>query len=251
MDVVVIGGTGRIGSKLIAQLIASGHSAVPAAPSTGVNTVTGEGLEEALSGADTVVDVSNAPSWEDDAVLDFFTTSTSNLLRAERRTGVGRHVALSIVGAAREPDSGYLRAKVAQEELIAQSGQPYAIVRSTQFFEFVSGITDAGTRDDGVHLTDSLFQPIAADDVVTLLADIVVHPDVVGVVEIGGPEAIPLDELARRSLRHRGDARPVFTDRDAPYFGARVQPRSLVPGSGARLGTLRFDDWLVQNDVSA
>jgi uncharacterized protein YbjT (DUF2867 family) len=251
MDLVVIGGTGRIGSKLIARLTAIGHTAVPAAPSTGVDTVTGEGLRDALAGADTVVDVTNAPSWEDDAVLDFFTTSTSNLIRVEKETGVGRHVALSIVGADREPDSGYLRAKVAQENLIKQSGQPYAIVRSTQFFEFVSGITDAGTLDDGVHVTDSLFQPIAADDVVALLADITVDPEVVGVVEIGGPEAIPLDELARRSLRHRGDPRPVHTDRDAPYFGARVQPRSLVPGSGARLGTLRFDDWLVQNDVSA
>jgi uncharacterized protein YbjT (DUF2867 family) len=250
MDIVVIGGTGRIGSRLISRLTAAGHHAVPAAPSTGVDTLTGEGLREALIGADTVVDVSNAPSWEDDAVLDFFTRSTSNLLRAEKETGVERHVALSIVGADQEPDSGYLRAKVAQEGLIKESGLPYAIVRSTQFFEFVGGITEAGQREDGIHLTDALCQPIAVDDVVALLADITVDPAVVGVVEIGGPEAIPLDELARRTLSYRGDPRQVHTDRDAPYFGARLKARSLVPGNGARLGSLRFDDWL-ETDVPA
>lgn len=250
MKIVVIGGTGMIGSKVVADLTERGHQAVAAAPNTGVNTLTGEGLEDALRGADVVLDVTNAPAWGDEEVLDFFVTSTRNQLRAEEAAGVGHHVALSIVGADREPDSGYLRAKVAQEELITGSGRPFTIVRSTQFFEFVRSIADAAADGDTVRLTNALFQPIAADDVARFLTDAVLAPPAGGVVEIGGPEAIPLDELGRRALAHDGDTRTVVTDPDAQYFGATVQERSLIPGPGARLSEVSFDDWLAREQVS-
>jgi uncharacterized protein YbjT (DUF2867 family) len=249
MRIVVIGGTGMIGSKVVADLVGRGHDAVAASPNTGVDTITGEGLAEALRGADVVLDVTNAPSWEDQAVHDFFVRSTTNQLEAEAAERVGHHVALSIVGADREPDSGYLRAKVAQERVITESGRPYTIVRSTQFSEFVRGIAEAGADGDTIRLTTALFQPIAADDVARLVADAVVAPPANAVVEIGGPETIPLDELARRTLAHDGDPRTVVADPDAPYFGARVGERSLTTGPDARLGDVRFDDWLAGSVV--
>jgi uncharacterized protein YbjT (DUF2867 family) len=249
MKIVVIGGTGMIGSKVMAQLTERGHEAVAAAPNTGVNTITGEGLVDVMKGADVVADVTNAPSWEDQAVLDFFVTSTRNQLAAEQEAGVAHHVALSIVGADAEPESGYLRAKVAQETVIEESGQPFTIVRSTQFCEFVRGIVEAGAAGDTVRLTDALFQPIAADDVATLFTDTLLTTPGNVCVEIGGPEALPLDELGRRTLTHDGDARAVVTDAHARYFGAEVKERSLIPGAGARLGVIRFDDWLAQSTV--
>jgi uncharacterized protein YbjT (DUF2867 family) len=244
MRVVVIGGTGMIGSKVVADLQARGHEAVAASPATGVDTLTGQGLAEALQGADVVLDVTNAPAWGDQEVHDFFVTSTRHQLAAEEAAGVGHHVALSIVGADREPDSGYLRAKVAQEELIRSSGRPHTIVRSTQFFEFVRAIADAATDGDTVRLTDALFQPIAADEVARFVTDAVLAPAADAVVEIGGPEPIALDELARRALAHDGDPRTVVGDPDAGYFGAKVREGSLTPGADARLGEIRFDDWL-------
>lgn len=247
MKIVVIGGTGMIGSKAVADLTKRGHEAVPAAPNTGVNTITGEGLGEALRGADVVLDVSNSPSWEDQAVLDFFVTSTSNLLAAEEAEGVERHVALSIVGADLEPESGYLRAKVAQEQVIEDYGRPYTIVRSTQFNEFVRGITEAGADGDVIRLTDALFQPIAADEVAAFVTDSTLADAAKGIVEIGGPEAIPLDQLGRLTLAHFGDPRTVVTDSDARYFGAKVKERSLTPGPDARLGSIRFTDWLARS----
>ena len=250
MKIVVIGGTGMIGSKVMAQLAERGHEAVAAAPNTGVNTITGEGLADVMRGADVIADVTNAPSWEEQAVLDFFVTSTRNQLAAEADAGVAHHVALSIVGADAEPESGYLRAKVAQEAVIGESGQPYTVVRSTQFCEFVRGIVEAGADGDTVRLTDALFQPIAADDVATLFTDTVLSPAANATVEIGGPQAIPLDELGRRTLKHDGDTRTVVTDPDARYFGARVKERSLTPGPAARLGTVRFDDWLAHSTVA-
>lgn len=244
MKIVVIGGTGLIGSRLLDRLAEQGHEAVAAAPSTGVDTITGEGLDRVAEGADIFVDVTNAPSWEDQAVLDFFTISTTNQLAAEQKAGVTRHVALSIVGADQEPDSGYLRAKVAQERVITESGMPYTIVRSTQFHEFIRGIAEAGAQGDTIHLTEALFQPIAAEDVAALLSQITTDPTVNGIVEIGGPEVISLDELGRRALAHDHDPRTVVADPDARYFGTKVQERSLVPGPGARLGRISFDDWL-------
>lgn len=251
MKIVVIGGTGMIGSKVVAEVTGRGHVAVAAAPNTGVNTLTGEGLADALRGADVVLDVTNAPAWGDEEVLDFFVTSTRNQLAAEEAAGVGHHVALSIVGADREPESGYLRAKVAQEELIQGSGRPYTIVRSTQFFEFVRSIAGAAADGDTIRLTSALFQPIAADDVARLVTDAVLSPPADGVVEIGGPELIALDELARRALAHDGDTRTVVADPDAPYFGAKVKERSLTAGPDARLGTVRFDEWLARGLVSS
>jgi len=247
MKIVVMGGTGMIGTKVIANLRALGHDAVAASPDTGVNTITGEGLTAALRGADVVLDVTNSPSWDDRAVLDFFVTSTGNQLAAEEVDGTGHHVVMSIVGADREPDSGYLRAKVAQEKVVQESGRPYTVVRSTQFCEFVRGITEAGADGDVIRLTHALFQPIAADDVARLVTDVVLAPPLNGVVEIGGPETIPLDELGRRTLARDGDPRIVVVDPDAPYFGAKVQERSLITGPGARLGEIHFDDWLSRN----
>lgn len=249
MKIVVVGGTGLIGSKVVANLRELGHESVAAAPDTGVNTITGEGLGVTFRGADVVVDVTNAPSWDDQAVLDFFVTSTRNQLAIEETEGVGHHVALSIVGADREPDSGYLRAKVAQEKVIEESGRPYTIVRSTQFCEFVRGIVEAGADGDTIRLTNALFQPIAADDVARFIAETALAPAAKTTTEIGGPEAIPLDELARRALAHDGDRRAVIADPDARYFGAKLKERSLIPGPGARLGGVHFDAWLATSSV--
>lgn len=246
MKIVVIGGTGLIGSKLVNGLHERGHQAVAAAPSTGVNSITREGLAETMDGADVVVDVANAPSWEDQAVLDFFETSTRNLLAAGKAAGVKHHVVLSIVGSERLPDNGYFRAKVAQEALVKDSGLPYTVLRATQFFEFVEGIAQAGTVGDEIHLSPALFQPLAADDVVTALLDVALAPAANATLEVAGPEALPMDELVRRFLRLRGDNRKVVADVHARYFGAELDDRALTPGSGARLGTIRFEDWLAR-----
>ncbi|WP_457467716.1 SDR family oxidoreductase [Pseudomonas sp. TE21394] len=246
MKIVVIGGTGLIGSKLVNGLHERGHQAVAAAPSTGVNSITREGLAETMDGADVVVDVANAPSWEEQAVLDFFETSTRNLLAAGKAAGVKHHVVLSIVGSERLPDNGYFRAKVAQEALVKDSGLPYTVLRATQFFEFVEGIAQAGTVGDEIHLSPALFQPLAADDVVTALLDVALAPAANATLEVAGPEALPMDELVRRFLRLRGDNRKVVADVHARYFGAELDDRALTPGSGARLGTIRFEDWLAR-----
>ncbi|MDZ5442303.1 NAD(P)H-binding protein [Micromonospora sp. 4G57] len=246
MKIVVIGGTGLIGSKLVDRLGAQGHEAVPASPKTGVNTLTGEGVGEVLEGADVVVDVSNSPSFEDAAVLEFFETSTRNLLPAAADARVGHYVALSIVGADRLPDSGYMRAKVAQEKLIVASGIPYSLVRATQFFEFVQGIVDAATDGDTVRLASVLIQPMAADDVATAVAEVAVGAPKNDVVEVAGPEQFRLDELGRSVLGARHDPRSVVTDPAARYFGATLGERSLVPADGARVAGTRLDDWRAQ-----
>jgi uncharacterized protein YbjT (DUF2867 family) len=244
MKIVVIGGTGLIGSKIVALLTESGHEAVAASPRLGINTITGEGLAEALTGASVVVDVSNAPSFEDQAVLEFFQTSTHNLLAAEAAAGVGHHVALSIVGVDRSPDNGYFRAKVAQEELIASGPIPYSIVRATQFFEFIDGIADGATTDSDVHIAPVAFQPIAADDVARAVAGAAVNPPLNGRVDVAGPDQLRFDDVIRRRLRARNDARRVVADPRAPYFGAVPREQSLVPLNGAQFGKIRFEDWL-------
>jgi uncharacterized protein YbjT (DUF2867 family) len=250
MKVVVIGGSGLIGSKLVEKLREQGHDARPASPDTGVNTLTGEGLEDALHGADVVVDVSNSPSFEDAAVLEFFETSTRNLLAAETSAGVGHHVVLSIVNADGVPGSGYLRAKVAQEQLITSSGVPSSIVRSTQFFEFVGRIADDATDGNVVRLPAALIQPIAADDVVAALAGVATAPPLDGMVEIGGPEAFDFAQFVRAGLRARGDRREVVADPQATYFGGALEERSLTPGPDARLGPTRFEDWLERSTMT-
>jgi uncharacterized protein YbjT (DUF2867 family) len=247
MKIVVIGGSGLIGSKLVNTLRERGHDALAASPSTGVNSITREGLAEAMDGADVVVDVANAPSWEDQAVLDFFETSSRNLLAAEAAAGVRHHVALSIVGSERLPDTGYFRAKVAQEALIKASGIPYSIVRATQFSEFAAGIVQSFTVGDEIHASPALIQPIASDDVVAALADVVLAAPLNGTVEVGGPETMPIDELARRYLRATQDSRKVVPDVHARYFGAVLDDQSLVTGKNARLGAIRFDDWLARS----
>jgi uncharacterized protein YbjT (DUF2867 family) len=244
MKIVVIGGSGLIGKKLIPILRERGHEAVPASPSSGVNTLTGEGLAQALEGADVVVDVSNAPSWEDAAVLEFFQTSTRNLLAAEAAAGVGHHVALSVVGADRLPDSGYMRAKVAQEGLIKSGGVPYTIVRATQFFDFVGGIAQSATDGQTVRLPPALMQPIVSDDVAAALARVAVEGLLNRMVELAGPEPIRQDELVRRYLAANKDPREVITDVHARYFGTEVNDQSLTPGENPMLGTTRFEDWL-------
>ncbi|PDT51141.1 MULTISPECIES: SDR family oxidoreductase [Sinorhizobium] len=246
MKIVVIGGTGLIGSKLVKNLTERGHEVLAAAPNTGVNTITREGLAEALDGAEIVVDVANAPVWEDKAVLEFFETSGRNLLAAEAAAGVRHHVALSIVGSERLPDNGYFRAKVAQENLIKASGIPYTILRATQFFEFVGGIAQAGTVGDEIRLSPALFQPMASDDVAAALTDVALAPPVKGTVEVAGPEAIPLDEVVRRFLKATRDARKVVPDVHARYFGSVLDDQSLTPGSNARIGAIRFEDWLAR-----
>jgi len=250
MKIVVIGGTGLIGSRLVNTLRAKGHEALAASPDSGVNTITGEGLTDALAGASVVVDVSNSPSFEDAAVLKFFETSTANLVSAEARAGVRHHVALSIVGTDRVPDSGYLRAKLAQETLIRKSGIPYSILRSTQFFEFISRIAQSGP-DGRLRVSGALFQPILSADVVAALADMTLGVPVNGIMEIGGPEQFPMNELVRRVLRASGDAREVVTDEHARYFGAELDDRSLVAGPSARLGTKRVDEWLEESSSAA
>ncbi|WEX75280.1 SDR family oxidoreductase [Sinorhizobium numidicum] len=251
MKIVVIGGTGLIGSKLVKKLRERGHDVLAAAPNTGVNTITREGLAEAMDGAQIVVDVANAPVWEDKAVLEFFETSGRNLLAAEAAAGVRHHVALSIVGSERLPDNGYFRAKIAQENLIKASGIPYTILRATQFFEFVGGIAQAGTVGDEIRLSPALFQPIASDDVAAALADVTLAPPVNGTVEVAGPEAIPLDEVVRRYLRATQDTRKVVPDVHARYFGAVLDDQSLTPGKNPRLGATRFEDWLGQSTAQA
>jgi uncharacterized protein YbjT (DUF2867 family) len=249
MKIVIIGGTGLIGSKLVTRLRAQGHLAVPASPDTGVNTLTGEGLAQALTGAAVVIDVSNSPSFEDAAVLKFFETSTANQLAAEAAAGVGHHVALSIVGCDRVPESGYLRAKVAQEKLIRNSSIPYSIVRATQFFEFVKRITDEATVGNTVRIPPVLFQPMAADDVANAVYMVAVGPPLKGIVEVAGPEQFRFDELIRLGLRARRDPREVVADPHARYFGAELSERMLVPDAEARLGEIRFEDWLRQSAV--
>lgn len=244
MKIVVIGGTGRIGSLLVAGLRRQGHDAVPAAPDTGVDTLTGEGLDEALAGAQVVVDLANSPSLEGEAALGFFQTAGRNLLAAARAAGVQHHIALSIVGADRLPDSGYLRAKVAQEAIIKASEVPYTIVRSTQFLPFIGGIIQSGTIDGQIRLSPALMQPIDPVDVVSALTEVVLGAPANRMVEIGGPEAIPITEFAQEYLSAMADPRPVIADPDAPYFGAVLKERSLVPGPGARLGATSLADWL-------
>jgi uncharacterized protein YbjT (DUF2867 family) len=244
MKIVVIGGTGLIGKKVVNNLRQRGHEVVAASPSSGVNTVTGEGLAQALAGAQVVVDVANAPSWEDNAVLVFFETSGRNLLAAEAATGVGHHVALSVVGTDRLLASGYFRAKLAQEKLIKASPIPYTIVRATQFFEFVNGIAQSATEGQTVRLPPALMQPIAADDVAAVVADVALAKPLNGTFEVAGPEPIRQDELVRQFLTTTGDARTVITDPKALYFGIEMNDQSLTPGDNPRLGPTRFEDWL-------
>jgi uncharacterized protein YbjT (DUF2867 family) len=246
MKIVVIGGTGLIGSKLFKKLREHGHEAVAASPNSGVNTVTGEGLAEVLKGASVVVDVSNSPSWEDAAVLKFFETSTRNLLTYEAAAGVGHHVALSVVGTQRLAESGYFRAKIAQEKLITESSIPYSIVQATQFFEFLKGLADISIVGNKVHLPHVLFQPMAADDVATAVGRIAVGAPINGTVEVGGPEQFRIDELVRQRLASLKDPREVIADPNARYSGAKLNERTLVPGDNARLGETRFETWLTQ-----
>ncbi|MHA6126768.1 SDR family oxidoreductase [Pseudomonas fluorescens group sp. PF-1] len=251
MKIVVIGGSGLIGSKLVKNLRERGHDVLAASPSTGVNSITREGLAQAMDGADIVVDVANAPSWEDQAVLEFFETSSRNLLAAEAAAGVRHHVALSIVGTERLPENGYFRAKVAQESLIKASGIPYSILRATQFFEFVSGIADSFAVGEELHVSPALIQPLASDDVVAALTDVVLAAPLNGTVEVAGPEAMPIDELVRRFLRATRDTRRVVPDVHARYYGAVLDDQSLTPGQHPRLGAIRFEDWLTRSMAEA
>jgi uncharacterized protein YbjT (DUF2867 family) len=244
MKIVVIGGSGLIGTKLVNTLQQYGHEVVAASPSSGVNTITGEGLAKALTDAQVVVDVSNAPSWEDKTVLEFFETSGRNLSAAEAAAGVGHHVALSVVGTERLLASGYFRAKMAQENLIKASGTPYTIVRATQFFEFLGGIAQFSTVGETVHLPPALWQPIAADDVASELAEIALGAPSNGMIEIAGPERTGLDELVRRFLGATKDPHEVITDVNARYYGLLVDDQSLTPGANPRIGATSFEDWL-------
>jgi uncharacterized protein YbjT (DUF2867 family) len=250
MKIIVIGGTGLIGSKLVTRLREQGHDAVAAAPNTGVNTITGAGLAEALVGAAVVVDVSNSPSFEDAAVLKFFETSTRNLLDAEAAARVSHHVALSVVGTERLSESGYFRAKTAQENMIKGSSIPYSIVHATQFFEFMKSIADAATTGNTVRLAPVLIQPMAADDVADAVGRICVGPPVNGIVEVAGPEQFRLNEFIRRGLSARRDPREVIADPHARYFGVELGERTLVPGDTARLAETRFEDWLSQSMIA-
>ncbi len=251
MKIVVIGGTGLIGSKLVKKFREHGHEAVAASPNTGVNSVTGEGLADALKGASVVVDVTNSPSWEDAAVLKFFETSTRNLLANEAAAGVGHHVALSVVGTERLLESGFFRAKLAQENLIKTSSIPYTIVRATQFFEFVKSIGDFSTDGSKVRMPSALIQPMAGDDVASAVARIATSSPVNGTVEIGGPEKYHLDELIRLDLAARKDPREVITDPQGRYYGVTVTERALVPDDNAQLGEAHFEDWLNQSTKQA
>src|SRR5258705_587580 len=244
MKIVVIGGSGLIGTKLVKNLRSLGHEVVAASPSSGVNTITGEGLAEALAGAQVVVDVANAPSWEDKAVLQFFETSGRNLLAAEAAAGVGHHIALSVVGTERLLASGYFRANMAQETLIKASPVPYTIVRATQFFEFVGGIAQSATDGQTVRLSPALVQPIVSDDVAAALAEVTLGTPVNGTVELAGPERLPLDKLVGRFLIATQDPREVVTDVHARYYGIELNDQSLTPGDNPRIGPTRFEDWL-------
>jgi len=250
MKIVVIGGSGRVGSNVVSRLDAQGHEAVAASPATGVDTITGEGLAEVMAGADVVIDVSNAPVWDDDAVLEFFTTSTRNQLAAEREAGVGHHLALTIVGADRLPDSGYLRAKVAQEAEIEAGTVPYTILRATQFFEFLPQIVEAGAEGDTLRLSNGLMQLVAVDDVAATVAELATGTPVGGRVELGGPEALGIDAWARRLFAATGDQRAVVTDPLARYFGTELHGGELTPGDGARIGAIDFDTWFVAQQLS-
>ncbi|XUL93124.1 SDR family oxidoreductase [Streptomyces galilaeus] len=246
MKVVVIGGTGLIGSKVVAGLGEHGYDVVAAAPSTGVNTLTGEGLAEVLKGASVVVDVSNSPSFEDQAVMDFFRASTTNLLKAETEAGVAHHVALSVVGTERLQGSGYFRAKQVQEDLIKASGNPYSIVHATQFFEFAKGLADGVTEGDTVHLPDAKIQPIVSDDVAEAVVRTAVGDPVGGVVEVAGPEAFQLEEFIRMGLTAQDDPRKIVTDPQATYWGAELEENTLLPGPDAHIAGTRFADWLTR-----
>ena len=250
MKIVVIGGSGRVGANVVRRLVAQGHDPVPASPATGVDTITGEGLAEALAGADVVVDVSNAPVWDDDAVREFFTTSTRNLLAAERGAGVGHHVAVTIVGADRLPDSGYLRAKVAQEAEIEAGSIPYTILRATQFFEFLGQIVESGAEGDGVRLSTGLMQLVAVDDVAATVAELATGAPVGGRVELGGPEALGIDAWGRRLFAATGDGRAVVGDPHARYFGTELAGGELTPGDGARIAPTDFDAWFAAQQAA-
>jgi len=250
MKIVVIGGTGLIGSKLVAKLVAHGHDAVSASPGTGVNTLTGEGLTGALAGAGVVVDVSNSPSFEDTAVLEFFETSTHNILDAEAAAGVGHHVALSVVGTERLAESGYMRAKIAQEKLIKNSSIPYTIVHATQFFEFAVRMADEASDGDTVRVPPVLIQPMAADDVAAAVCNVALAAPLNNMIEIAGPQPLRYEDFVRQGLRAVGDQRAVVSVPQARYFGARLSERALLPGDGAQLGPAQFDDWLSQQAPS-
>jgi len=243
MKILVVGGTGLIGSKTVAILRHAGHEVVAASPKSGVDTITGKGVEEAVTGSQVVIDLANAPSFEDKAVLEFFQTSGRNLLAAEAAAGVRHHVALSIVGTDRTPENGYFRAKVAQEKLIEASGIPYTIIRSTQFMEFLRGVADEATKGNIVRVSPGAFQPIAADDVAGFVADAALAPPKNGIVEIAGPERAPFSEIVARYLKAVGDPREVVSDSEARYFGGLVDDRSLVPLGEARLGRIGFAEW--------
>jgi uncharacterized protein YbjT (DUF2867 family) len=249
MKIVVIGGSGLIGSKLVNKLREHGHEAVSASPNSGVNTLTGEGLAEVLKDASVVVDVSNSPSWEDTAVMKFFETSTCNLLTHEAAAGVGHHVALSVVGSERLVESGYFRAKIVQENLIKGSAIPHSIVRATQFYEFVKGIADLSTDGNKISLPPVLIQPMAADDVAAAVGRVALGAPVNGTVEVGGPEKFCLDDLIRRGLAARQDPRVVLADPRARYYGIKVEERTLVPEDDAKLGQIRFEDWLAEGNL--
>ncbi|KQY12406.1 NmrA family transcriptional regulator [Massilia sp. Root133] len=251
MKIVVIGGTGLIGSKTVAILRQGGHEVIAGSPKNGINSITGEGLKEAMAGAHVVIDLANAPSWEDQAVLEFFQTSSHNILAAEAATGVRHHVALSIVGTDRMPDNGYFRAKVAQEKLIEAAGSPYTIIRSTQFMEFLGGIATSSTDGNIVRLSPGLFQPIASDDVAAIVADVALAAPRNGIVDIAGPERAPFNEFVARYLKAIGDPREVVSDPDARYFGGRVDEHSLVPLGEARLGRIGLDEWLRRPQAQA
>jgi uncharacterized protein YbjT (DUF2867 family) len=251
MKIVVIGGTGLIGSKSVAILRQGGHEVVAASPQSGVNSITGEGLKEAMAGTEVVIDLANSPSFEDKAVLEFFQTSGRNLLAAEAAAGVRHHVALSIVGTDRSPDNGYFRAKVAQEKLIVASGVPYTIVRATQFMEFLPGIAASSADGNVVRVSPGLFQPIAADDVAPVVAEVALMAPRNGIVEIAGPEPAPFNEIVARYLKAVGDPREVVRDPEARYFGSRVEERSLVPLGEARLGRIGLDEWLRRSRAGA
>jgi uncharacterized protein YbjT (DUF2867 family) len=244
MKIVVIGGTGRIGSKTVAILRQGGHQVVAASPDNGVNTITGQGLKEAMAGTQVVIDLANSPSFEDKAVLEFFQTSGRNLLAAEAPAGVRHHVALSIVGTDRTPENGYFRAKVAQEKLIEASGIPYTIIRSTQFLDFLGWIANSSTDGNVVRISPGLFQPIASDDVAVIVADVAIAAPRNGIIEIAGPERAPFNEIVARYLKAVGDPRQVVSDPEARYSGGRVEERSLVPLGEARLGRIGLDEWL-------
>jgi uncharacterized protein YbjT (DUF2867 family) len=251
MQIVVIGGTGLIGSKTIPILRQGGHEAIAASPNTGVNTITGEGLKEAMAGTQVVIDLANSPSWEDKAVLEFFETSGRNLLAAETAAGVRHHVAVSIVGTDRMPDNGYFRAKVAQEKVITSARVPYTIIRATQFMEFLGGIAASSTEGSTVRLSPGLFQPIAADDVAALTAEVALAAPRNGIVEVAGPERGPLSDIIGRYLKAVGDPRTVVSDPEARYYGGRVEERSLVPLGEARLGRIALDEWVRRSQTKA